>query len=342
MAEPQSFEVPAFFPKSYQSDTRYHFEEYHADAIICVATHQERYYQHQATTRFKANEQKAITSSIATPFTPSSTADNGTLDCLPLSLLQDIVLLCDMSSVFKLRQASRRSRAKVDSVWQYQRLVKHALDLFRASLTSNVACKISLADCYKLLITRSCGFCGYDALYVNLPTWKRVCRGCLKDAPEVHYLDKSILKSKIKVTKEEMAQLTVFKTPPELVMNRYINLNTELVSVLQAKKMLGSPRDRYIEETFGKQNSEIKRTTCAMPLLDKQGKSLNYWVSCEGCKQGRHTIHEMNKEVKEEYLMQQAIQWRVYDRDGFLEHFRWCKEAQVIWEEQREKMKGEK
>jgi hypothetical protein len=97
MAEPQYFEVPAFFPKSYQSDTRYHFEEHQADAIIRVATHQERYYQHQATTRFKATEQKAITSSIAKPFTPSSTADNGTLDCLPLSLFQDIVLLCDMS-----------------------------------------------------------------------------------------------------------------------------------------------------------------------------------------------------------------------------------------------------
>ncbi|WZH49609.1 F-box domain-containing protein [Fusarium acuminatum] len=336
MAEPEFSQVVAFFPKSYQSDTRYDFEEHQADAIIRAATHQEHFYQHQMTVRFKADEQKAITLTIATPFASSSAADNGTLDDLPLSIVQDIILLCDIQSVFRLRQTSRRTREKVDSIWQYQKATEYGLDLFRASLMANVACNILLVDFYELLVTIPCSFCGYTARYVHMLTWKRVCRGCLKDAPEVNYVDKSKLKSKIKITDDEMAQLKVFKTPPFLALNRYLYLDYELVSTSEAMKVVGKPRDRYIEETFGEENTQDDLTTCVVPHLDKQGMRLNNWLSCEGCKQIKHPTYQRNKET----LMQSAIEWRVYDRDGFLEHFRWCKQAQIVWE-QKKKLEAE-
>ncbi|KAM0190303.1 hypothetical protein ACHAPI_009554 [Fusarium lateritium] len=341
MAEPQSPQIPAFFPESYLSDTRYHFEEHQADAIIRATTHQ--WCDYKRYTVFKADEQEAITSSIARPFEPSSTVDNGLLDSFPLEVFQNLVLLCDMHSVFKFRQTSRRSREKIDSVLQYQRLAKHGLTVFRASLMSKVACNITLKDCYKLLVTKSCSLCGYGGRYVHLPTWRRVCRGCLNNAPEVHYIGKWNLKSDIKMTEEEMTQLTGFKPTPQLVMNRYLRYD-ELVSVSQVKEIVGKPRDQDVEKTFNNKHgfanlrsALIGETTCTMPHLDKQGNRLDYWVSCEGCKWQRHEIDEIWNHF-EEYSMQSAIEWRVYDRDSFLEHFQWCKQAQVVWEEQREKL----
>lgn len=336
MAEPESSQVPAFFPKSYQSDTRYGFEEHQADAIIRAATHQEWFYQHQMTVRFKADEQKAIMLSIATPFASPSAADNGTLDGLPLSIVQDIILQCDVLSVFRLRQTSRRTREKVDSIWQYQKVTEYGLDLFRASLIANAACNIQLVDFYELLVTITCSFCGYTARYVHFLTWKRVCRGCLKDAPEVNHVSKWKLKSKIRITDDELAQLKVFKTAPFLALGRYLysdsDVDSEVVSTLEAMKVVGNPRDEYIAKAL-EENSEDNLTTCVMPHLDKQGILPDNWLSCEGCKLDRHPTNQ-----RKDTLMQPAISWRVYDRDGFLEHFRWCKQAQIVWEEQREKL----
>ncbi|KAM0239620.1 hypothetical protein ACHAP5_008191 [Fusarium lateritium] len=346
--EPQSPQVPASFPESYRSHKRYHFKEHQADAIIRATTHQSSKKQRQATTIFKADEQEAITSSIATSFEP--TDGNGLLDCLPLEVFQDVVLHCDMRSVFNIRQVSRLSREKVDSVLQYQTLVKHGLDLFRASLLSNVACNISLANCHELLFTVPCSLCGYGARYVHLPTWKRVCRSCLNHAPELHYIPAFSLKSEIQMAKEEMTQLTRFKPTPQLYFNRYRSIKTDLVSVSQAKEVVGYPRDRYIEVRFNRHHcsvnnslSSIKMTTCAMPHLDQQGNIVDYWLSCEGCNKERHTEHlvHVNGDVIEFSLMsavRSTMQFRVYDRDGFLEHFRWCEQAQVVWEEQREKL----
>ncbi|KAH6951388.1 hypothetical protein DER45DRAFT_576289 [Fusarium avenaceum] len=337
MAEPQSSQVPAFFPKSYQSDTGYEFEKQQADAIIRAATHQEWFYQHQATVQFKADEQKAITLSIATPFASLSAADNSTLDDLPLSIVQDIILQCDVLSIFRLRQTSRRTREKVDSIWQYQKVAEYGLDLFRASLIANAACNIQLVDFYELLVTIPCSFCGYTARYVHFLTWKRVCRGCLKDAPEVNHVSKWKLKSKIRITDDELTQLKVFKRAPFLALGRYLYLDSdvdsEVVSTLEAMEVVGKPRDEYIEKDL-KENSERRLTTCLMPHLGKQGMLPDNWLSCKGCKLSRHPDNQRDKVTD----VDEAISWRVYDRDGFLEHFRWYEQAQVIWEEQREKL----
>lgn len=286
------------------------------------------------TVRFKADEQKAITLSIATPFASPSAANNGTLDGLPLEVFQDIILLCDVLSVFRLRQTSRRAREKVDSIWQYQKATEYGLDLFRASLIANAACNIQLVDFYELLVTIPCSFCGYTARYVHFLTWKRVCRGCLKDAPEVNYVDKWKLKSKIQITDDEFAQLKVFKTAPFLALNRYIYYpDSQVVSTLEAMKVVGKPRDEYIEKAL-KENSEDHLTTCVMPHLDKQGMLPDNWLSCEGCKLSRQPTNPWDEVT----FVESAISWRVYDRDGFLEHFRWCKQAQIVWEEQRGKV----
>ncbi|KIL87304.1 hypothetical protein FAVG1_09008 [Fusarium avenaceum] len=334
MAESQSSQVPAFFPKSYQSDTRYEFEEHQADAIIRAATHQEWFYQHQMTVQFKADEQKAITLSIATPFASPSAADNGTLDDLPLSIVQDIILQCDVLSVFRLRQTSRRTREKVDSIWQYQKATEYGLDLLRAGLMTNAACSIQLVDFYELLVTIPCSFCGYTARYVHFLTWKRVCRGCLKDAPEVNYVSKWELKSKIRITDDEFTQLKVFKIAPFLVLNRYIYYpDADVVSTLEAMKVVGKPRDEYIAKAL-EENSQDHLTTCVMPHLDKQGMLPDNWLSCKGCKLSKHPDNQRDELTD----VESAISSRVYDRDGFLEHFRWCEQAQIIWEEQREKL----
>ncbi|KAF4994628.1 hypothetical protein FGRMN_5673 [Fusarium graminum] len=318
MTELQSPERPTFFLRKLQSHTRYEFRDDEAEAIISALTWDWRdNYFAPVATEFNAQEQEAIRVSIAVPFSRPSTAGNGLLDTLPDTIFQDIVLLSDLRTVFKLRQVSLRSREVIDSVWQFQRLTKHGLTLYRITLVNEVACSINLVDAYELLLKRTCKVCG-DCTEHDIRSQCLLLReinGFLYDLP---------------ATKAQQAQFQVFKCINRC--NVYGGKTTgfeQLVSAEQVKSVLGwrqSPRIRVFDGPPG--SSLTWMTICKLPVLDREGNPDDYRVKCSGCKKTSPPDGRSRRTREEE--------WVIYDRESFLEHFRWCKEAQRIWQRKSE------
>jgi hypothetical protein len=72
--------------------------------------------------------------------------DVGHLNCLPLELLQSMVLQLDLMSALRFRQTSARAREVVDSMYQYRAAVPHGLNAFDALIRFELAATISLLD----------------------------------------------------------------------------------------------------------------------------------------------------------------------------------------------------
>ncbi|KAM0350499.1 hypothetical protein ACHAPU_002978 [Fusarium lateritium] len=330
MAELQPPERPAFFLRKLQSETRFEFEPKDADAIISSVTYDPMDDQWTLyAVGFDAQEQEAIRASIAVPFSRPSKFQNGRLDTLPDTIFQDIVLLSDVRTVFDLRQVSTRTREIVDSVWQFERFAKHALTLYRTILVNNVGRGITLANAYELLIKKTCGVCGDCAEHVAWTTWQRLCENCVVNDLGSQYLtipqiDECLYRNP--ATAEHKAKFKVIKAVNRC--STYWPRTTDfeqLVSVTQAKSVLPWSQGRMIRVphiSFGCTLTWM--TICEVPVLDKEGKVDDALLKCQGCQKTMPRKGRSGQTRSEDLCL--------YDRESFLEHFRWCNEAQLIWQ----------
>ena len=71
---------------------------------------------------------------------------------------------------------------------------------------------------------------------------------------------------------------------------------------LNALKRAGPPNRRLRNPKYNYMGS------CALPYYDKLTGDVEHGISCAGCKRDK-----------------------VYSREGLLEHFKWCKQAQLLW-----------
>ena len=67
---------------------------------------------------------------------------------------------------------------------------------------------------------------------------------------------------------------------------------------------------------------------CALSVLDRQTGRVEHGVSCAGCQLA------IEKDIASPWASDSALRARdkVYARDNFLDHFRWCQHAQLLWE----------
>ena len=79
-------------------------------------------------------------------------------------------------------------------------------------------------------------------------------------------------------------------------------------------------------------NSERNRkfkfmASCALPYYDGQSGKIEHGMSCAGCQLA----------LEKDLIGFRGEEWafearnKVYTQDGFLEHFKWCKQAQLLW-----------
>lgn len=67
--------------------------------------------------------------------------------------------------------------------------------------------------------------------------------------------------------------------------------------------------------------------SCALPYYDKLNGVVEHGMSCAGCQLA------LEKDIigtKGEKWASEARD-KLYARNGFLEHFRWCEQAQLLW-----------
>lgn len=307
-------------PDGYTSATECSFSQDQADAIVRVAAYHRRDFE-RSVKWFPAREHVGIRQSIATSFPRTPNTRLGTLDRLPLELVHEILLSLDVQSLFNFRQANLSSRQTVDSLHQYQRVVAHGLRLFCALLRTRLAVGVSLSDFYQALCTKACGTCGGFGGFVSLLEWHRCCAVCVRGAMESQLQPVATIQEEFNFTEAEVGRLKTFNTLPGIyTMAQSVHISrVEVASVYQAVLAAGSTHEAFVQATMWRFNPKFNFAgACALPYYDRATDTEN-GVSCAGCclaflMVGKRWARNM-----------------VYARDSFLDHFRWCKQAQILW-----------
>ncbi|KAK2051999.1 hypothetical protein LY76DRAFT_359444 [Colletotrichum caudatum] len=320
------------FPRGYRSIAEYHLREDQGDAIVRAAAYHRKDYC-QSAIWFSPREHVGIRSSIATPFERTSDMGLGSLDRLPLELRHDTLLHLDIRSLFNLRQTNLRSRATVDSLKQYQMVATHGLNLLCALLRTKLATGVSLCEFYDVLCTKTCTLCGKFGGFVSLLTWNRCCFVCLQRAPETQVRTLAAVRKQLNLAKAQSNQLTSFKTLPGIYsMKESVHKSRITVVSLHDAISVSRPQphalpqaDSVSSELYQKYNF---MGSCALPYYDRRTGRVEHGISCAGCQLA------LEKDIIGSRGEKWAFEVRdmVYAQDDFLEHFRWCEQAQLLWE----------
>lgn len=318
-------------PRGYRSATEYRFDKEHTNAIVRTATYRCRDFC-LSVIWFSPREHVDVRQSIATPFQRTPNIKLGSLDWLPLELLHDTLFRLDMHSLFKFRQTNLRARQTVDSLKPYQLVVSHGLNLFCALLRTRLAIDISLHDFYDALCTKSCTLCGEFGEFISLLTWKRCCFKCLQEAPETQMHTLNFVRKHFHLNKVKLDQLKSFKTLPGTysLEDSVRKPRTTIISVHQTILICG--RQPHIQPQVPPLNSHHNRRfnfmgACALPWYDRPTGTVECGISCAGCELA------LEKGIIGTWGERWAYEARdrIYARDGFLEHFQWCEQAQLLW-----------
>lgn len=222
----------------------------------------------------------------------STVVQNSYLLSLPLECLQQIILLLDIKSVFQFRRTAIECQQKVESLFEFRRMTKkHAHDLLDVIFKHEVAEHINLSKFYYRVCNKYCCYCNNVANYLNIQTWKRVCLPCAHAKGRSGYQTHSTDETK------------------------YVFRILALIRLgIEEKMILGSnPDPRTFRFPLGNNTELHDQILINVPPLDPKTGRFECGVCCDLC------------------LMDWCVPERVYDREGFLEHFRQCEDAQREW-----------
>lgn len=323
--------MAAIVPSGYRSSTEFSIGEEMTDAIVRTAAYHRKDYC-LSVIWFSPREHVDIRRSIATPFQRTPNVSLGYLDSLPLELLHETLLHLDLHSLFQFRQTNLRGRQTVDSLKQYQIVVSHGLNLLCALLRTRLAIDISLLDFYNALCTKACALCGEFSGFMSLLTWKRCCFECLREAPDTQVQTLAVVRKQLQLIKSELDQVKSFKTlPGTYSMEESVHKSRiSIVAVHQAILVCGRQPNvpAQAQPASSKRSKKFNYMgSCALPYYDRSTDKTENGMSCSGCQLA----------LEKDIIGSRGERWafeardKVYGRDGFLEHFRWCEQAQLLW-----------
>ena len=323
-------------PQEYLFDDDYQFTEEQADAIIRTTSYHRKDFD-LAVIWFSEREHQGIRTSISTSFQRPSTG-HGPLDRLPQELLNNIFLSLDMHSLTKCRQVNLRLRQAIDSLPEYQAISAHALNALCALLRTRLARNVSLFDFYQALCTKNCSLCGRFAGLIFLPTWRRCCFICLTlGSTEFQMHTVPAIQEQFPLSMDAINKLTSFETLPgtysirEFVQKDRITI----VPVAQAMRASGGDKETLLRPgpPWFPQNPKLAfMASCALPYYDRQNRTTEYGISCAGSQLAIDKGNARGMALKFAYMARDLA----YTKDGFLEHFKECREAQLLWESSKE------
>ncbi|KAK2005360.1 hypothetical protein LZ32DRAFT_612164 [Colletotrichum eremochloae] len=323
--------MAAPMPRGYRSSTEYHPREDQGDAIVRAAAYHRKDYC-QSVIWFSPRTHAGIRSSIATPFQRVSNTGLGSLDRLPLELFHDVLLYLDMHSLFNFRQTNVRSRQAVDSLKQYEMVATHGLNLLCALLRTQIATDISLFEFYDALCTKSCTLCGKFGGFIFLLTLSRCCFACLQGAQQTQVRTLAAVRKQLNLTKAELNQLRSFKTLPGVYSMKESEQKSRITVVsLHDAILVSGQQPHALAQAYSANLERYQKYnfmgSCALPYYDRRTDRVEHGMSCAGCQLA------LEKDIIGSKGEKWAFEARdmVYAQDAFLEHFRWCEQAQLLW-----------
>ncbi|KAG6131913.1 hypothetical protein E4U38_003653 [Claviceps purpurea] len=222
----------------------------------------------------------------------------------------------------------------------------HYRDFFRSVIwfppRKHVDIRLSMAAPFQRTSSRGLGsldrlplellhFCGDFSGFVSLLTWNRCCFKCLQHAPETQVQTLAAVRRHFHLAKAELRQLRSFKTLPGTY-GDFMNESTyksqiTVTSVHQAMLVSGQQPRAQSAVSGRKQKNLNFMSSCALPYYDRQTDRVEHGISCAGCQLALEKGIIGSRGEKWEFEARNKI----YARDAFLEHFRWCEQAQLLW-----------
>ena len=139
------------------------------------------------------------------------------------------------------------------------------------------------------------------------------------------------VRKQCRLTKAQVQQLKSFKTlPGTYTMEESVyKSRIMVVSVYQALSASGQqPHSSQAQPASFERNQKFNfMGSCALPYYDRQASRIERGMSSAGCQLA------LEKRIIGARCEKWALEARdkVYAQDGFLEHFRWCEQAHVLW-----------
>jgi hypothetical protein len=283
----------------------------------------------QAVISFPRKHHDVVRPSLKNPFPTEPIADLGVLTALPLELLGQILLHhLDLRSVITFRNLNHRARHVTDSLHEYQALTTHGLDFICALLRTGLAShrKVTLATIHALLCSKSCSICGHFGSFVSLACWARCCFTCLQFAPELFVQTLADETSERKLKPRQIDRLIIMRTLPGKysTWGTYQTGGIHLVARLRPKSR-AAHHPWHDPLSFGPNYQYV--VACALPYLDNKTGDVEAGVACAGCQLA------LSKDLEAGTFSQRSndVAERTYTKEGFLEHFRWCRYGQDLW-----------
>ncbi|KAK3300681.1 uncharacterized protein B0H64DRAFT_381537 [Chaetomium fimeti] len=320
----------------YHSAAKYRFSNEQADNIVRIAAYHRRDFA-LSVIWFPPREQLLVRASISMSFDRASNRDLGVLDLLPVELLHNIALRLDILSVFRLRQTNHRAREIMGGLKEYRTVALQGLDCFRALLRTGLAIAVSLSDFYKAVCTESCAVCGAFSGFISLVTWTRCCFECVQKAPETQLRSLASIQNRFPFAEVEIDSLQSFETLPgtytmeeAAYKSRTAVVSLYQITLLPQQKGALAWEGAHPRPSARELRCRLKYNfmgACALDYYNKQTGKVERGVSCAGCQLAfeKGIIGSLG-----ESWARQACD-KVYSKAGYLEHFKWCEQAQLLW-----------
>ena len=318
------------------SNVAYDFDEVERDRIIRVTAYERK--DHQFTVaRIDSAAHLLIAESLLDPFSTDIVAGLGVLECLPLEIGHYVCGALDIKSLFSFRSVNRRARQIVTAYPPYVQVVKHALKTLCVVFRCGTAYHFTMLNLFTTLCSKTCLVCGWFGNFICLPTCSRCCFECIsKGVPELSMIARSRAKARYDISETALRRLVPsFRSLPgiytllQVKHTRRVGLVAEMD--LRRALSLSSTPDPWLRHRSHINARESKYTytfmaTTTLPYLNIRTGTVEHGISCKGC----HVVL-LERLRMNDYVKSAQKRNRVYSEEGFLEHFRWCKQAQILW-----------
>ncbi|KAI6382584.1 hypothetical protein MCOR25_000587 [Pyricularia grisea] len=276
---------------------------------------------------------------ITEAFTTDAVTALGCLQALPVEIIVELCRAMDITTLFRFRQANRRTRQIISGIKAYRESSTHALESFRAILRLGVN-TATIVDLYWALHgPPKCATCDRFGYLLFLPTMQRCCATCLENwsSPSYSIAPATTVAKLIGIRHQRLRRIvdsTRSLTGPflhgEYRGSKRYNLVTQdevarlFPDVEPKSAFFPGPISKAFDAQWGKFVRYRYMVTTFIPHIDRASGIIERRYSCDGCRKfaekGRHFLHSPRENVT-----------ACFSREQFLEHFRTCPFAHRIW-----------
>ncbi|KAI0517901.1 hypothetical protein F5B22DRAFT_600968 [Xylaria bambusicola] len=227
----------------------------------------------------------------------------GQLDMLPLELLTCILMVLDLPSLTIFRRVNRRAMGVVDSLHQYQMVLKHCPNVLRAIISIDAR----YFDCqtlYRTLSTTKCEACDRFGSYLYLITCKRVCYFCFTGHPDYFPVSATRAAKYLSLPRKDIKHLPHILSLPgkyttfcKLSRNR-ITLFDRQAILKSALKTSTLTTDASIRQQDLTTREPLRHMSIiSAPCFGSSGLSADWGFYCTGCRESK----ELGKNLRNKY-----------------------------------------